>query len=84
MDESQLIRLQNATSQLEAVSQETSGDAGGYEQILMLEPKNQLMRRQSNVHDPIDVIKSPDLLIEGGIDRGIRRLVQANDAEVSA
>jgi len=84
MDESQLIRLQNATSQLEAVSKETSGDAAGYEQILMLEPKNQLMRRQSNVHDPIDVIKSPDLLIEGGVDRGIRRLLYANDAEVSA
>lgn len=84
MDESQLSRLQNATSKLEAVSKETSGDAGGYEQILMLEPKNQLMRRQSNVHDPIDVIKSPDLLIEGGVDRGVRRLLYANDAEVSA
>ena len=81
MDENQLARLQSTTSQLEAVSQETSGDASGYEQILMLEPKNQLLRRQSKVHDPIDVIKSPDLLIEGGIDKGIRRLVHADEME---
>jgi hypothetical protein len=84
MDESQLTRLQTATSQLEAVSQETSGDASGYEQILMLEPKNQLLRRQSKVHDPIDVIKSPDLLIEGGVDKGTRRLVHTDDQGVNA
>ena len=83
MDENQLSRLQTATNQLEAVSQETSGDASGYEQILMLEPKNQLLRRQSKVHDPIDVIKSPDLLIEGGIEKGTRRLVHADEQEVS-
>ncbi len=83
MDDGQLTRLQAATNQLEAVSQETSGDASGYEQILMLEPKNQLLRRQSKVHDPIDVIKSPDLLIEGGIEKGTRRLVHADDQEVS-
>lgn len=83
MDDSQLSRLQLATSQLEVVSQETSGDASGYEQILMLEPKNQLLRRQSKVHDPIDVIKSPDLLIEGGIDKGIRRLIHSEEEEVN-
>ena len=83
MDEGQLTRLQSTTNQLEAVSQETSGDASGYEQILMLEPKNQLLRRQSKVHDPIDVIKSPDLLIEGGIEKGTRRLVHADEQEVS-
>lgn len=83
MDDSQLSRLQSATSQLEVVSQETSGDASGYEQILMLEPKNQLLRRQSKVHDPIDVIKSPDLLIEGGIDKGIRRLIHSEEEEVN-
>jgi hypothetical protein len=81
MDENQLARLQSTTSQLEAVSQETSGDASGYEQILMLEPKNQLLRRQSKVHDPIDVIKSPDLLIAGGVDKGTRRLVHSNEQE---
>lgn len=79
MDENQLARLQSATSELEAVNQETTGDAAGYEQILMLEPKNQLLRRQSKVHDPIDVIKSPDLLIEGGVDRGTRRLIYSDD-----
>jgi len=83
MDENQLARLQSTTSQLEAVSQETSGDASGYEQILMLEPKNQLLRRQSKVHDPIDVIKSPDLLIEGGVNKGTRRLVHADEQEVT-
>ena len=83
MDENQLARLQSTTSQLEAVSQETSGDASGYEQILMLEPKNQLLRRQSKVHDPIDVIKSPDLLIEGGVDKGTRRLVHSDEREVA-
>jgi len=82
MDENQLARLQSATSQLEAVSQGTSGDASGYEQILMLEPKNQLLRRQSKVHDPIDVIKSPDLLIEGGVEKGTRRLVYKDEHEV--
>jgi hypothetical protein len=81
MDEDQLARLQATTSQLEAVSQETSGDASGYEQILMLEPKNQLLRRQSKVHDPIDVIKSPDLLIAGGVDKGTRRLVHSDEQE---
>jgi hypothetical protein len=84
MDESQLNRLQSATSQLEAISQGTSGDAAGYEQILMLEPKNQLLRRQSKVHDPIDVIKSPDLLIKCGIENGTRRLVHSNQQEVNA
>lgn len=83
MDESQLSRLQSVTKQLDAVSQETSGDASGYEQILLLEPKNQLLRRQSKVHDPIDVIKSPDLLIEGGIEKGTRRLVHMDEQEVS-
>ena len=34
-------------------------------------------------HDPIDVIKSPDLLIEGGIDRGTRRLIHTDEAEVT-
>ena len=84
MDEGQLAKLQSTTSQLEAVSQETSGDASGYEQILMLEPKNQLLRRQSKVHDPIDVIKSPDLLIEGGIERGTRRLIHTDKQEASS
>ena len=83
MDENQLARLQSTTSQLEAVSQETSGNASGYEQILMLEPKNQLLRRQSKVHDPIDVIKSADLLIDGGVDNGTRRLVHADEQEVT-
>lgn len=79
MDEKQLLRLQSTTSQLEAVSQGTSGDAAGYEQILMLESKNQILRRQSKVHDPIDVIKSPDLLIEGGVEKGTRRLVYGDE-----
>ncbi len=81
MDENQLAKLQATTNQLEAVSHEASGDASGYEQILMLEPKNQLLRRQSKVHDPIDVIKSPDLLIEGGVDKGTRRLVHSDEQE---
>ena len=82
MDENQLQKLQAATSELAAVSGETSGDAEGYELILMQEPTNQLLLRQSGVHDPIDVIKSPDLLIEGGQDKGIRRLTYRASEEV--
>ena len=47
----------------------------------MQEPTNQLLLRQSGVHDPIDVVKSTDLLIEGGAEKGVRRLNYLVDAE---
>ena len=84
MDIQQQKKLEAATMELEGASDiSKSGSAEGYELIVMQEPTNQLLRRQSAVHDPIDVIKSPDLIIEGGRDKGIRRLnyVQELDEE---
>jgi hypothetical protein len=84
LDSSQLARIQSATSQLEALRRDSFGDASGYEQILMLEPKNQLLRRQSRVHDPFDVIKSPDLLIKSELEKGICRLIRTDEEEAIA
>ena len=75
MEQKQEDKLKEAMQQLESQSTATSDrDAEGFELILMQEPTNQLLLRQSGVHDPIDVIKSTDLLIEGGADKGVRRL----------
>ena len=75
LDVQQQKRLEGATVELQGASDiSKAGGADGYELIVMQEPTNQLLRRQSAVHDPIDVIKSPDLLIEGGNEKGIRRL----------
>ena len=46
-----------------------------YELLLDNEPRNQLTQRQSQIGDPIDVIKSTDLLIEGNKNiKTVRRL----------
>ena len=75
LDAQQQKRLEGATMELQDASDiSKSGGAEGYELIVMQEPTNQLLRRQSGVHDPIDVIKSPDLIIEGGNEKAIRRL----------
>jgi len=75
MDNQQQQRIEAATNELQDASEiSQSSNADGFELILLQEPTNQLLRRQSGVHDPIDVIKSPDLVIEGGNDKGIRRL----------
>lgn len=75
LDAQQQKRLEGATMELQDASDiSKSGGAEGYELIVMQEPTNQLLRRQSGVHDPIDVIKSPDLIIEGGNENAIRRL----------
>ena len=75
MEPKQEEKLKAATQELESTSTVTAdSNAEGYEFILMQEPTNQLLLRQSGVHDPIDVIKSTDLLIEGGADKGVRRL----------
>lgn len=82
MDIQQQKKLEAATMELEGASDiSKSGSAEGYELIVMQEPTNQLLRRQSAVHDPIDVIKSPDLIIEGGRDKGIRRLNYVQELE---
>ena len=82
MDIQQQKRLEAVTKELQGASEiSKSGGAEGYELIVMQEPTNQLLRRQSAVHDPIDVIKSPDLVIEGGNDKGIRRLKYAESVE---
>ena len=75
MEKQQEEKLKAATQELEATSTDAAeSNAEGYEFILMQEPTNQLLLRQSGVHDPIDVVKSTDLLIEGGADKGVRRL----------
>ena len=75
MEQKQEEKLKAATQELESTSADTAdSNAEGYEFILMQEPTNQLLLRQSGVHDPIDVVKSTDLLIEGGADKGVRRL----------
>ena len=81
MDAQQKEKLKSSTNELQETSNETTGDSEGYELILLQEPGNQLLRRQSGVSDPIDVIKSPDLLIQGGTEKGIRRLNYVADSE---
>lgn len=85
MDVQQQKKLEAATMELQGASEiSKSGGADGYELIVMQEPTNQLLRRQSAVNDPIDVIKSPDLIIEGGNEKGIRRLNYAENEEEGA
>jgi len=81
MDSQQRQKLDAVTSELSDSASDTTVDADGYELILLQEPANQLLRRQSKVHDPIDVIQSPDLIIEGGVDKGIRRLSYVDEGQ---
>ena len=81
MDSQQRQKLDAVTAELSDSASDTTVDADGYELILLQEPANQLLRRQSKVHDPIDVIQSPDLIIEGGVDKGIRRLSYVDEGQ---